>query len=119
MCELRKTARLCYFRHGRYSTPGGVPFGQRAARLDMPIENKRMEKPIEIADICHQLLKLARSGVLPDNTAESCKQAASLLKKIREVVITSVSGNPDGMTPAQAVAMAKKLHWIMVKQGEG
>ncbi len=79
-----------------------------------------MEKhKIEIADICHDLLKLARSGILPENTAESCKQAASLLKEIREVVITSVNGNPDSMTHIQALAMAKKLHWIMVKQGEG
>jgi hypothetical protein len=58
-----------------------------------------MEKnKIEIADICHQLLKLARSGILAQNTAESWKQAASLLKKIREVELTSVKGNPEAMT---------------------
>ena len=79
-----------------------------------------MEKQkIEIADICNQLLKLAHSGILPENTAESCKQAASLLRKIREVVLTSVKGNPEAMTHADALALARKLHWIMVKQGEG
>ena len=79
-----------------------------------------MEKhKIEIADICYQLLRLARSGILPENTAESCNQAASLLKKIREVVLTSVKGNPEAMTHRDALALARKLHWIMVEQGEG
>jgi hypothetical protein len=74
---------------------------------------------IEIADICRELLKLARSGILPENTAESCKQAASLLKRIREAVLTSVKGNPEAMSHTEAIALAKNLHWIMVKQGEG
>jgi hypothetical protein len=55
------------------------------------------KKEIEIADICQQLLKLAHSGILPANTTESCKQAASLLTTIRQIVLTSVKGNPEAM----------------------
>jgi hypothetical protein len=77
------------------------------------------KEKIEIADICHHLSKLARSGILPENTAESCKQAASLLTKMREVVLTSVKGNPEAMSHAESLALARKLHRIMVEQGEG
>ena len=74
---------------------------------------------IAISTICSELLKLSGSEILQENTAESCKQAASLLKKIREVVITSVvNGEPNEMTNEQTKALANDLHWIMVNQGE-
>lgn len=93
-----------------------------AERIDKSLRKEGaplLPEKIEIADISVELLKLARSGILAEYTAESCKQAASLLEKIREAVFTHVKGNPLAMSNADAKALAENLHWIMVQQGEG
>jgi hypothetical protein len=79
---------------------------------------------IPIGDICAELRKLARSGILRENTAESCKQAAVLLEKIRRAVLLGVplryKGNTKLMSHAEAIALATNLHQIfVVEHGEG
>jgi len=65
---------------------------------------------IEIADLRFELLKLARSGILPKRTADSCTQAAALLVKFRELLIPELT--PDAY-------VLKKLRMALGAQGEG
>jgi len=64
---------------------------------------------MEIADICGELKQLASAPFLRESTVDACTQAASLLGKIREVILTSSSDK----------AIVEKLKWILVEQGEG
>jgi hypothetical protein len=74
---------------------------------------------IEIADICAELEKLARSGVFTRRTTDSCTQAASLLSRIREVIITGLSENWHTPGPRAAQEIVQKLKDILMEQGEG
>jgi hypothetical protein len=67
---------------------------------------------MEIADICVELERLARSGSLAQSKADACVQAASLLARMREQIITS-SGLPD-----KAGDTVSRLKWILVEQGK-
>lgn len=67
------------------------------------------DQKIEIFDICDELQKLAGSGVFSPYTVEACTQGASLLKKIREVVMS----NRDEGT------IVEDLRLILAAQGEG
>jgi len=74
-------------------------------------ETAQPEGPkMETADICVELEKMAKSGVLPQRTCDACTQAALLLKGLREVILA-----PE---LPEAIAL-KKLKWILVEQGEG
>jgi hypothetical protein len=64
---------------------------------------------LEIAEIRKELGQLAQSGILRQRAADACIQAASLLERMREVVLTG---------PSRA-AIVEKLKWILVEQGEG
>lgn len=74
---------------------------------------------IEIADICAELEKLARSGVFAQRTTDACTQAASLLSRIREVIITDLSENWHTPGSRATQGIVEKLKDILVKQGEG
>jgi len=67
------------------------------------------DQKMEIHDICDKLQKLADSGVFSPHTVEACAQGASLLKKIREVVMSS----PD------EGSIVEDLRSILAEQGEG
>ena len=71
------------------------------------------DRKIEIVDICAELEKLARAGVLAQSTENACFQASSLLKDLRELIITS-TGSPDKHGDTVA-----RLKWILSEQGEG
>lgn len=64
---------------------------------------------IEIAEIGTELRKLARSGVLTRRTADACAQAAWLLERMREVIVTG---------PSDTVVV-ETLKQILAEQGEG
>ncbi|MGF6409388.1 hypothetical protein [Paraburkholderia sp. MM5482-R1] len=64
---------------------------------------------MEIADICSSLGKLADSGVLNQEANEACKQAARLLREVRELVFACASGDD----------LKGKLDELMAAQGEG
>jgi hypothetical protein len=71
-------------------------------------KRKNMEnEKIEIADICAELEKLARSGVFTQRTADACTQAASLLSQIREVIIKGLSENWH--TPGQGSVIPQDI----------
>jgi hypothetical protein len=68
---------------------------------------------IEIADLCMELDKLARSSSFSQHTAQACTQASLLLRQLRELIISAPGlPNPEG----DAVS---KLKWILAQQGEG
>ena len=64
---------------------------------------------MEIAEICGELEQLARAPFLKESTVDACTQAASLLGKMREVILTGSSDK----------GIVEKLKWILVEQGEG
>lgn len=74
---------------------------------------------IEIADICAELEKLARSGVFTQYTADACTQAASLLSRMRGVILTGLSENWHTAEPRALKEIVEKLKLILVEQGEG
>lgn len=67
------------------------------------------DQKIEILDICNELQKLSDSGVFSQHTVEACAQGASLLKKIREVVMSSTDKG----------RIIEDLRSILAEQGEG
>jgi hypothetical protein len=71
------------------------------------------QQPIEISTICSELEKLSHSGVFLPMTANACAQAADLLMKMRELIITAPgTASPEGDALAQ-------LKWLLTLQGEG
>jgi hypothetical protein len=68
---------------------------------------------IAIYDIRIELEKIASSGVVPQRTADACRQAASLLQAMREVVIKS----PDYEIPDEE--KVRQLRRVLAIQGEG
>ena len=78
-----------------------------------------MENPIEIAEICAELEKLARSEGLTRRAADACIQGASLLARMREVILTGLSENWNAPGSLATGEIVEKLKWILVEQGEG
>lgn len=78
-----------------------------------------MENPIEIADICAELEKLARSEGLTQRAADACIQGASLLSQMRKVILTGLSENWDAPGPLATAEIVEKLKRVLVEQGEG
>jgi hypothetical protein len=74
---------------------------------------------IEIADISVELQKLASSGLFTQHTADACAQAASLLERIREAVLTGLSENWHTPGPSAMKEIVEKLKKILAEQGEG
>jgi hypothetical protein len=68
---------------------------------------------LETADIAVELQKLAESGVFTQRTADACAQAAWIVKKLREVILT------DWSDSSVDTAKIEKLKWILVKHHEG
>lgn len=68
---------------------------------------------MEIFDICVELERLAGSGLFAEPTADACEQAASLLRRMRELIITG-PGLPDAGGDTLG-----KLKWLLAEQGEG
>ena len=69
---------------------------------------------LETHDIAVELEKLAGSGVFPQRTTDACAQAAWLLRRLREVVITAVNRSPAAKGEA-----FETLRLILVKHHEG
>ena len=79
-----------------------------------------MEKQkIAIADICGELEKLGRSGIVKERTADACMQAASLLSRIREVILVGLSENWHTPGSPAVHEIVEKLKRILVEQGGG
>jgi hypothetical protein len=73
------------------------------------------DEQIRIIEINEELNKLANSNVLQHRTAVACGQAASLLERMREVLVRTWGSRPQ-LTADEAV---KQLNWILTEQGEG
>lgn len=74
------------------------------------------DENIRIVEISIELNRLANSSVLADRTAVACSQAASLLERIREVLVgTWISAR----TPLSDHEAVKQLNAILAEQGEG
>jgi hypothetical protein len=74
---------------------------------------------IEIAEISKELEALARSGVFRQRTADACTQAASLLSRMREVILGGLSENWHNPGPRVTGEIVDKLKFILAEQGEG
>ena len=69
-----------------------------------------MENPLEIYDIGVVLKSLGScSAAFPQRTVAACNQAAFLLERMREVILSRVSNNQ----------IVEELREILAKQGEG
>jgi len=64
---------------------------------------------MRIPEICAELEELAATGVQNRNTAEVCLQAASLLRMMRETIL---SGLPES-------TVVEQLEGMLVGQGQG
>jgi hypothetical protein len=71
-------------------------------------------RQICIADIAHELQKLAQSGVFHEYTANACVRGAWLLRTLREVIY------PGGSHLSEADALEKfnTAKDILIKNGE-
>jgi hypothetical protein len=67
---------------------------------------------IGIHDICVELERVGSSELFPQRTADSCKEAASLLRQLREVIITY----PE--EPVSADEKVEKLRQILALYGD-
>ena len=71
---------------------------------------------VEIAEISIELNRLANSSLLAHRTAAACSQAASLLERIREVLVGTWSSASAPISDHDAV---HRLNSILAEQGEG
>jgi hypothetical protein len=74
---------------------------------------------INIAEICTELEKLARGSALTQRSVDACTQAASLLSRMREAILTGLVGNWHTPECSATQEIVEKLKWILVEQGEG
>ena len=79
------------------------------------MENKK----IEIADICAELENSGSSGVLRERTADACTQAASLLSRMRKVILTGLSKNWYAPSDRATQEIVEKLKLMLVEQQDG
>ena len=68
-----------------------------------------MQNPIEISTISGLLKDMGDIQVLVPDVRNACNQAASLLTRMREIILT----------PAPDKEIVDKLKWILAQQGEG